>query len=450
MIEKRIASIERALSRPMWRRTGSVRETVGPVLRVSGLRVPVGELCAIRLADGSDALAETVAFRSDHIALLPFDDVRNIEPGAEVVALGHGHRIDVGDALVGRVLDGFGRPIDGRPLGPDSVRIPVHRAAPNPLERPVIREVIPVGVRSIDALNTLGFGQRIGLFAAAGGGKTTLLKMIARHAECDLAVMCIVGERGRELNEFLSDIADSDAGARLVCVATTSDRPAFERARAAFTATAIAEHFRDTGARVLLLVDSVTRFARAQRELGVSIGEPVTRRGYTVSVFSELARLMERAGPARLGSITAIYTVLIEDEQTADPVAEEVRSIVDGHLVLSRKLVERGQFPAVDVLASLSRLMPRLVGAEHRAIADRVRALLAKYDEIEMLHQIGEYQSGSDLLADQAIAVVGALRALLSQNEDDAEPLDQVLNRFSEVLDSVGAHPADDRSAGGR
>ena len=302
MIVERIATIERALSRPMWRRLGAVRETVGPVLRVSGLRVPVGELCAIRRADGSEALAEAIAFRSDHVALVPFDDVRGVEPGADVRALGHGHRVAVGDFLVGRVLDGFGRPVDDRPVPSDAPRIPVERAAPNPLDRPVIREVIPVGVRAIDALNTLGVGQRIGLFSVAGGGKTTLLKMIAHHAQCDVAVMCIVGERGRELNEFLSEMQGAQADAHLVCVATTSDRPAFERARAAFTASAIAEHFRDRGARVLLLVDSVTRFARAQRELGVSIGEPVTRRGYTVSVFSELARLMERAGPATTGS----------------------------------------------------------------------------------------------------------------------------------------------------
>jgi type III secretion protein N (ATPase) len=439
MIVERIATIERALSRPMWRRLGAVRETVGPVLRVSGLRVPVGELCAIRRADGSEALAEAIAFRSDHVALVPFDDVRGVEPGADVRALGHGHRVAVGDFLVGRVLDGFGRPVDDRPVPSDAPRIPVERAAPNPLDRPVIREVIPVGVRAIDALNTLGVGQRIGLFSVAGGGKTTLLKMIAHHAQCDVAVMCIVGERGRELNEFLSEMRGAQADAHLVCVATTSDRPAFERARAAFTASAIAEHFRDRGARVLLLVDSVTRFARAQRELGVSIGEPVTRRGYTVSVFSELARLMERAGPATTGSITAIYTVLVEDEQTADPVAEEVRSIVDGHLVLSRKLVERGQFPAIDVLASLSRLMPRLVDAEHRAIANRVRALLAKYDEFEMLHQIGEYRAGSDALADQAIATIDALRALLSQGEDEAEPIPEVIRRMRRIVDGSDA-----------
>ncbi|MFM1990961.1 MAG: type secretion system ATPase [Pseudomonadota bacterium] len=433
-----IGSIERALSRPMWRRAGRVRETVGAVLRVSGLRLPVGELCAIRRADGTESLAETVAFRSDHLSVVPFDDVRDVEPGAEVLALGHGHRVAVGDFLVGRVLDGFGRPIDGLPVPTDPRWVPVDRAAPSPLERPVIRDVMPVGVRSVDVLNTLGVGQRIGLFSVAGGGKTTLLKMTARHADCDVAVMCIVGERGRELNEFLEEITDSTAGQRLVCVATTSDRPAFERARAAFTATAIAEHFRDRGARVLLLVDSVTRFARAQRELGVSIGEPVTRRGYTVSVFSELARLMERAGPARHGSITAIYTVLVEDEQTADPVAEEVRSIVDGHLVLSRKLVERGQFPAIDVLASLSRLMPRLVDSDHRALAEAVRALLAKFDEIEMLHQIGEYQAGSDPMADQAIAVVDALRALLAQHEDESEPMDRMLERFRDVLRGAG------------
>jgi len=432
-------SVDRAVALPTVRRQGRVLEAVGAVLRVGGVRTRIGELCRIVGDDGSEVLAETIGFRSDHVSVVPFDSIRNIQPGATVIPLGVSHRVPVGDFLLGRLLDGFGRPVDGRPLPSHVETAPIDRAPPSPVDRPVIREVLPVGVRVIDSLTTLGVGQRIGVFAVAGGGKTTLLKMMARHTEADVVVMGIVGERGRELNEFLSDMKATSSFERLVCVVTTSDRPAFERARAAFTATAIAEHFRDRGQRVLLLVDSVTRFARAQRELGVALGEPVARRGFTVSVFSELARLLERSGPARTGSITGVYTVLVEDEQVADPIAEEVRSIVDGHLVLSRAIGERGQYPAVDVLASLSRLMSSLASPSHRELAQRVRALLAKFDEVEMLHQIGEYQRGSDPIADAAIDSVEAIRAILAQPEHEAVPFSDGIEQLRGALQSFGA-----------
>jgi type III secretion protein N (ATPase) len=435
--ETLFGDLERALERPTVRVHGRVLEAAGTVLRVAGIRTRIGELCRIVADDGTDVLAETIGFRSDHVSVVPFDKLRTVKPGATVIPLGEAHRIPVGDFLLGRVLDGFGMPFDGRPMPEYTETVPVDREPPNPIDRPVIRDILPVGVRVLDAMATLGVGQRVGLFAVAGGGKTTLLKMMARNAAADVVVMSIVGERGRELNEFLSDIGHDSARERLVCVVTTSDRPAFERSRAAFTATAIAEYFRDQGRRVLLLVDSVTRFARAQRELGVAIGEPVARRGYTVSVFSELARLMERAGPAPTGSITAIYTVLVEDEQVADPIAEEVRSIVDGHLVLSRAIGERGQYPALDVLASLSRLMAHLAPKPHRDIAQRIRALMAKYNEVEMLYQIGEYQAGSDPMADAAIAAINLIRQVFTQSETEPSAFEDGINQLKQVLDAV-------------
>ena len=438
-------AIDRVMARPLLRPIGRVVEASGGVLKVKGIRPKVGELCSISTDDGGAVLAETIGFRNDHVSIVPFENLRAVAPGAPVHGLGSGHRVAVGEFLLGRVLDGFGRPCDGRVAPLAAPTIPIDREPPSPLDRPVIREVLAAGVRVIDSMTTLGVGQRVGLFAVAGGGKTTLLKMLARNAAADVVVMCIVGERGRELNEFLATLKGLPASDRLVCVVTSSDRPAIERARAAFTATAIAEHFRDRGARVLLLVDSVTRFARAQRELGVSIGEPVTRRGYTVSVFSELARLMERAGPAPTGSITAVYTVLVEDEQVADPIAEEVRSIVDGHLVLSRALGERGQYPALDVRASLSRLMSHLASRPHQAVAAQIRALLAKYDEVEVLHQIGEYRQGSDPVADAAIAGFGAINGVFAQGEDEVASFEDGMNQLSALLTALvsAVNPAD-------
>jgi ATP synthase in type III secretion protein N len=345
-------------------------------------------------------------------------------------------RVPYGEALLGRVLDGRGQPIDSLGPVPDALsRRALHAPSPSPMQRALIDAPFETGVRAIDTLLTLGAGQRVGVFAAAGGGKSTLLGMLARFCVADVIVIALIGERGREVREFIEDSLGAEGLARSVIVCATSDRPAMERVRAAHHATAIAEGFRAEGKRVLLLMDSVTRFARALREIGLAAGEPAVRRGFPPSVFAELPRLFERAGTDTQGSITAVYTVLLEDEEGGDPIGEEVRSILDGHIILSRKLGAAGHYPAIDVLGSLSRLFPRLASPDHREAAQRVRALMAKHAEIEFLVQVGEYRQGSDPLADKAIAAKPEIEALLRQDAVTPEPFATSLM----LLQGVGA-----------
>ncbi|PZN94068.1 MAG: flagellum-specific ATP synthase FliI [Alphaproteobacteria bacterium] len=400
-------------------RRGRVVAALGTTLRVTGIDARIGQGCTIREpATGLTLLAEVIGLDGDTALLTPLGELRGLSAGAEVLVGADTPRVPFGAALLGRVLDGLGTPIDGLgPLPPLPTR-PLYAAAPDPMQRPPIDRVLATGVRVIDSLLTMGVGQRIGVFAAAGGGKSTLMGMLARHARADAIVIALIGERGREVREFIADCLGPAGLARSVIVCATSDRPAMERVRAAHHATAIAEGFRAEGRSVLLLMDSATRFARALREIGLAAGEPAVRRGFPPSVFAELPRLFERAGADGRGSITGIYTVLLEDEEGGDPVGEEVRSILDGHVVLSRKLGAEGHYPAVDVLASLSRLFPRLAGAEQRAAATRIRALLAKHAEIAFLVQVGEYRSGSDPLADQAIALKPDIDAFLRQPPD--------------------------------
>lgn len=400
-------------------RRGRVVAALGTTLRVTGLAARIGDSCAVIDGAGGELIAEVIGLDGDAAILTPLGELRGIAPGAEVLRRPGASQVPWGDALLGRVLDGTGRPIDGLgPLPPGLARRPLHAAAPDPMARPPIDTVLPSGVRAIDALLTMGVGQRIGVFAAAGGGKSTLMGMLARHARCDVIVIALIGERGREVREFITDCLGDAGLARSVVVCATSDRPAMERVRAAHHATAIAEGFREQGRSVLLLMDSATRFARALREIGLAAGEPAVRRGFPPSVFAELPRLFERAGRVGQGAITALYTVLLEDEDGGDPVGEEVRSILDGHIMLSRKLGAEGHYPAIDVLQSLSRLFPRLAGADHRAAAARLRALLAKHQEIAFLVQVGEYRPGSDSLADQALARKPEIDALLRQDAD--------------------------------
>jgi type III secretion protein N (ATPase) len=344
--------------------------------------------------------------------------------------------VPCGPALLGRVIDAFGAPMDGRPLdaGAGLQFTPLHAPAPSPLQRRGVDEPLATGVRAIDAALTVGEGQRVGIFAMAGGGKSTLLGMLARQARADVNVIALVGERGREVREFLDESLGAEGLARSVVVVSTSDRPALERVRAAYAATAIAEGFRREGKRVLLLVDSVTRFARGLRELGLSALEPPVRRGYPPSVFAELPRLFERAGNDAHGSITAFYTVLAEDDDNSDPVAEEVRSILDGHIVLSRQLAQAAHYPAIDVLASASRVFTRVTAPAHRDAAAQLRALLARYKEVEFLLRVGEYQAGSDPLADRAIERMPALRALLTQRAEEATDIAGTIAQLQEVV----------------
>ena len=418
---------------------GRVVQAGGTVLRATGLRARIGQQCRIFDPAGEEAeplLAEVIGFAGAEVILAPYGPLQGVAVGAVVQTLGDEARVPCGDALLGRVIDAFGQPLDDRPLvpGPDLRSTPLHARAPAPLKRRGVDVPLATGVRAIDAALTVGEGQRVGIFAMAGGGKSTLLGMLARQARADVNVIALVGERGREVREFLDDSLGEEGLARSVVVVSTSDRPALERVRAAYAATAIAEGFRAEGKRVLLLVDSVTRFARGLRELGLAALEPPVRRGYPPSVFAELPRLFERAGNDEHGSITAFYTVLAEDEDNSDPVAEEVRSILDGHIVLSRQLAQAHHYPAIDVLGSASRVFTRVAAAGHREAAARLRALMSRYAEVEFLLRVGEYQAGSDPLADQAIERMPQLRALLTQRSDEATDFGETVARLLEVV----------------
>lgn len=411
-------------------RVGRVAEAYGTLIRATGLKASIGELCELRNPRGEGdptfrLAAEVVGVSKQLTLLTPLGALDGVSATTEVYASGRQAAVRVGPGLLGRILDAHGEPIDD--LGPvgATVDAPIYAASPNPLARNLIERPFSTGVRAIDTTMTAGEGQRIGIFAVAGGGKSTLLGMLARGGDADVNVIVLVGERGREVNEFIHDNLGPEGLARSVIVVATSDRPALERSRAAWVGTAIAEHFRDQGKRVLLLVDSVTRFARALRDVGLAVGEPPARRGFPPSVFSALPRLFERAGNNDKGSITAFYTVLAEDEDGGDPIVEEVRSILDGHIVLSRKLAAAYHYPAIDVLVSLSRTMPRVVDQAHLRGAGQLRKLLAKYQDIELLIQLGEYKRGTDPDADAAIEKIGAIRKLLQQSAHELVPFEQ-------------------------
>ncbi|GHD73482.1 EscN/YscN/HrcN family type III secretion system ATPase [Luteimonas padinae] len=411
-------------------RVGRVAEAYGTLIRATGLKASIGELCELRNPRGEGdptfrLAAEVVGVSKQLTLLTPLGALDGVSATTEVYASGRQAAVRVGPGLLGRILDAHGEPIDD--LGPvgATVDAPIYAASPNPLARSLIERPFSTGVRAIDTTMTAGEGQRIGIFAVAGGGKSTLLGMLARGGDADVNVIVLVGERGREVNEFIHDNLGPEGLAKSVIVVATSDRPALERSRAAWVGTAIAEHFRDQGKRVLLLVDSVTRFARALRDVGLAVGEPPARRGFPPSVFSALPRLFERAGNNDKGSITAFYTVLAEDEDGGDPIVEEVRSILDGHIVLSRKLAAAYHYPAIDVLVSLSRTMPRVVDQTHLRGAGQLRKLLAKYQDIELLIQLGEYKRGTDPDADAAIEKIGAIRKLLQQSAHELVPFEQ-------------------------
>ena len=399
---------------------GKVLEVVGTLIRVTGIEVRLGELCELRSPGGRVLQqAEVVGFSRNVAVLSPFGRLADISRSTQVIGLGRPLSVPVGDALLGRVIDSLGLPIDGGSALECDEHRPIFADPPNAMSRPIIERDLPTGVRIVDGLMTLGLGQRVGIFAPAGVGKSTLMGMFARGAQCDVNVIALIGERGREVREFVEHILGQDGMARSVVVCATSDRSSIERAKAAFVATAVAEYFRDRGMSVLLMMDSLTRFARAQREIGLAVGEPPARRGFPPSVFAELPRLLERAGLSERGAITALYTVLAEDETGGDPIAEEVRGLLDGHMILSREIAALNQYPAIDVLGSLSRVMPLVVTREHMDRAGHVRRLLAKHKEIETLLQIGEYKPGGDPLADEAIARIDAIRAFLCQRTDE-------------------------------
>lgn len=411
---------------------GKVVEIGPTLLRASLPGVSIAEICRL---EPSGIEAEVVAIEGNYAMLSPFSEPLGVTTGSKVLASGNVHQLQVGDFLLGRVVDGLGRPIDDLPLPDDSEKRSLEGEAPNPLTRTLIDTPLPLGVRAIDGLLTCGMGQRIGIFAAAGGGKSTLLGMICDGSLADVIVLALIGERGREVREFLEHTLSVEARARCVMVISTSDRPALERLKAAYTATAIAEYFRDQGLNVLLMMDSLTRFARASREIGLAAGEPALAGGYPPSFFARLPRLLERAGPAASGSITGIYTVLVEGDNLNEPVADEVRSILDGHIVLSRKLAQANHYPAIDIAASVSRIMSMVTDQEHRQRAGKLRRLMAAWKEIELLVRVGEYQQGQDPLADEAMERKEAISEFLCQSVAEKNDFNETLELLCQTVD---------------
>ena len=397
-------------------RTGRVSRVTGLVIESQGPSAVMGEICRV-YPQGSAAPvdAEIVGFRGSQMLLMPLDEVEGIGPGCRVVATGHPLTVAVGDGLLGRVLDGLGRPADGRGPLACRERRSVVASAPSPMGRRRITEAMPTGVRAIDAFLTLGRGQRVGVFSGSGVGKSVLIGQIARNSAADVNVVGLIGERGREVREFLDKNLGKEGLARSVVVTVTSDDLALRRIKGAFVATAIAEHFRDQGRNVMLFIDSVTRFAYAQRELGLSVGEPPATRGYTPSVFALLPRLLERAGNTGRSSITGIYAVLVEGDDLDEPVSDAARAILDGHIVLSRSLTLRGYYPAIDILQSLSRVMPDVASAEHCQAAGAVRRLYAAYRNSEDLVRLGAYQRGTNAELDLAMSMIGDIETYLRQ-----------------------------------
>lgn len=412
---------------------GQVDEIIGLVVSSVGPPVAVGEICRISSPDGRIIPAEVVGFRGNRVLLMPFGELEGIAPGYLVTAQREPFRVPIGPGLLGRVLDGLGRPIDDRgPLQAEGTR-PASGMPPPPLKRQRISQPLATGIRSIDALLTCGKGQRIGIFSGSGIGKSVLLGMIARHTSAQVNVIALVGERGREVREFIEKDLKEEGLRRSVVVVVTSDQPALIRLKGAQVATAIAEDFRDRGLDVMLMMDSITRLALAQREIGLTIGEPPTTRGYTPSVFHMLPRLLERSGAAQRGSITGMYTVLVEGDDMNEPVSDAVRSILDGHIVLSRKLAARNHYPAVDVLESISRLMIDVVDPEHQQAARTILEHLAIYRDAEDLINVGAYVEGSNPKIDLALEKIEAIWAFLRQDIDDRGDYQATRERLLEL-----------------
>lgn len=415
---------------PLQKVRGRVVQVVGNLVEARIPGVAIGSLCRI---DGR-ARAQVVGFREGRVLLMPLESVRGVAYGAEVVTIDGSVSVDLGDDLIGRVLDAMGKPIDQGPALAPACRRPIDSEPPDPLQRSVIDTALETGVRVLDGFLTLGRGQRIGVMAGSGVGKSTLMGMLARNTRADVNVICLVGERGREVREFIERDLGPEGLARSVLVVVTSDKSPVLQIKGAFTATTIAEYFRDQGKDVLLMMDSVTRFAMAQRQVGLAAGEPPTRGGYTPSVFGLLPKLLERAGPGvGAGSITGVYTVLVDGDDIHDPIGDAVRGIVDGHVVLSRKLASRGHFPAVDVLASISRVMPAVATPEHIEAAQRLRANLAVHDENEELVRLGAYRKGTSAEVDEALARKPLLDTVLKQAVGEATPSETTLGAMARI-----------------
>jgi flagellum-specific ATP synthase len=414
---------------------GKVTQVIGLTIESEGPDVSVGDVCLIYPFKSKEPIqAEVVGFKDNKVIMMPLGELHAIGPGCDVVRTGKPLLVQVGHELLGKVLDGLGQPLDGSYLPARMSMYSTNNAPSNPLHRPRVLEPLSVGVRCIDGLLSIGKGQRVGIFAGSGVGKSTLMGMIARNTEADVNVIALIGERGREVRDFIERDLGPEGLARSVVVVATSDQPALIRIKGAQIATSIAEYFRDRGLNVMLMMDSVTRFAMAQREVGLAVGEPPATRGYTPSVFAMLPRLLERSGTSAKGSITAFYTVLVDGDDMNEPIADAVRGILDGHIILDRNLANRGHYPAIDVLSSVSRVMNEIVTEEHSSAAERLKRLLTVYSDSEDLINLGAYQRGSNPEIDESISYMSAIKDYTKQKISDRcsyeEARDMLLSQF--------------------
>ncbi|WP_077621964.1 flagellar protein export ATPase FliI [Sediminibacillus massiliensis] len=430
-VENYLQSIEQMDS---YKRLGKIQRVIGLMIESQGPEASIGDVCYIHPngLNKKKIPAEVVGFNNEKLLLMPYDSLKDVAPGCLVEATGQPLTIKVGRGLIGKVIDSLGKPLDGSPLPKGLTSYPSEQNPPNPLDRPVIKDQISTGVKSIDTLLTVGKGQRVGIFAGSGVGKSTLLGMIARNSNADINIIALIGERGREVKEFVQNDLGPEGLERSIVVVATSDQPALMRMKGAYTATALSEYFRDAGYSVNLMMDSVTRVAMAQREIGLAAGEPPTTKGYTPSVFAILPKLLERTGLNEKGSITAFYTVLVDGDDFNEPIADTTRGILDGHFILDRKLAEQGRFPAINVLKSVSRVMPQLVSGGHLSLATRTRSLLATYEENQELIQIGAYKRGTSREIDEAISfnsrIIQFLKQGTNEQVSDGEALKQLEN----------------------
>jgi flagellum-specific ATP synthase len=415
-------------------RYGKITSAVGLTVEASGLKASLGETYFLHTATGRKVQAEVVGIKGENVVLMPMDRVEGLQNGMLVEPLGQPLSLFISPEMLGRVLDANLEPIDQGPPIRNGTACLLHRQAPTPLEREPVNEQIRTGIRAIDAFISMGKGQRLGIFAGSGVGKSVTMGMIARHSSADVNVIALIGERGREVQEFIEDSLGPEGLKRSVVIAVTSDRAALARLKGAYAATAVAEYFRDRGLNVMLMMDSVTRFAMAQREIGLASGEPPTSKGYTPSVFATLPQLLERAGRTRKGSITGLYTVLVDNDDMNEPIADAVRSIVDGHIVLSRTLANKNHYPAVDVLQSVSRVMPKVLTDEQRKLAQQVRELMAVHAEAADLINIGAYVKGSNPKIDEAIRRMDAIQAFLKQDMKDSDFASDIWQRLKEIM----------------
>lgn len=413
---------------------GKVSKVVGLTIESEGPQASIGDLCNIRIGRGKSVKAEVVGFKDEKVLLMPLGEMTGIGPGSVVSAKGETLKVAVGPELIGRVIDGLGNPMDGKGSINCKQYYRTDNKPPNPMTRKRISEPLPLGVRAIDGLLTIGKGQRVGIFAGSGVGKSTLMGMIARNTKADINVIALIGERGREVREFLERDLTDEGLARSVVVVATSDQPALIRLKGAMVATAIAEYFRDMGNDVLLLMDSLTRYAMAQREVGLSIGEPPVSRGYTPSVFSVFPKLLERAGTSDSGSITGLYTVLVDGDDLTEPVTDTARGILDGHIVLSRAMANKNHYPAIDVLASVSRVMSDIIDKDHKKCASEVKKTMAIYRDSEDLINIGAYAKGSSEKIDYAIECIEDITAFLQQETDQKVSFEEVYSNLLNLL----------------